>query len=248
MTTWIRALLATTVTAFLAIPAMASPLPGFQLVGQSEHFAFYARHGRKTETKANERFLAKTALLLDQTTEGQTAYYLHDDAQEVGATTGVYSSGMTELTSGEIHSTQSYHPHEIVHRVAAELGDPGSFFHEGLAVSMGDEGKQGGVSVDVLARAAVLRYNVRDVVDGFTKVEPHAAYAIAGSFMGYLIRRNGVATVASFFRGCKPGTVARDRHFQEVFGVRVNEATTAWQLELTGAPATTAQVAVNSLP
>ncbi len=242
MTTWIRALLATTVTAFLAIPAMASPLPGFQLVGQSEHFAFYARHGRKTETKANERFLAKTALLLEQSTEGQTAYYLHDDAEEVAATTGVYASGMTELTSGEIHSTQAYHPHEIVHRIAAALGDPGSFFHEGLAVSLGDEGKQGGASVDVLARAAVLRYKVRDVVDGFTKVEPRAAYAMAGSFMGHLIRQHGVAKVAQFFRGCRPEVVARDRHFQEVFGLRIDEATAAWRQELSGAPATAKSV------
>lgn len=238
MTTWIRALLATTVTAFLAIPAVASPLPGFQLVGQSEHFAFYARHGRKTETKANERFLTRTALLLEQSTEGQTAYYLHDDAAGVGATTGVYASGMTELTSGEIHSTQAYHPHEIVHRIAAALGDPGSFFHEGLAVSLGDEGKQGGVSVEVLARAAVLRYKVRDVVDGFTSIEPRAAYAMAGSFMGYLIRRHGVATVAQFFRGCRPEVVARDRHFQEVFGLRIDEATAAWRQEISGAPAT----------
>ena len=238
MTTWIRALLATTVTAFLAIPAVASPLPGFQLVGQSEHFAFYARHGRKTETKANERFLTRTALLLEQSTEGQTAYYLHDDADEVGATTGVYASGMTELTSGEIHSTQAYHPHEIVHRIAAALGDPGSFFHEGLAVSLGDEGKLGGVSVDVLARAAALRYKVRDVVDGFTRIEPRAAYAMAGSFMGYLIRRHGVATVAQFFRGCRPKAVARDRHFQEVFGLRVDEATAAWRQEISGAPTT----------
>ena len=242
MTTWIRALLATTVTTFLAIPAVASPLPGFQLVGQSEHFAFYARHGRKTETKANERFLAKTALLLEQSTEGQTAYYLHDDAEEVAATTGVYASGMTELTSGEIHSTQAYHPHEIVHRIAAALGDPGSFFHEGLAVSLGDEGKQGGASVDVLARAAVLRYKVRDVVDGFTKIEPRAAYAMAGSFMGSLIRRHGVAKVAQFFRGCRPGVVARDRHFQEVFGLRIDEATAAWQQELSGAPVTAKSV------
>jgi len=238
VTTWIRALLATTMTALAAIPAMASPLPGFQLIGQSAHFAFYARHGRKTETKAAERFLTKTALLLEQSTEGQTAYYLHDDAEEVGATTGVYSSGMTELTSGEIHSTQAYHPHEIVHRIAAELGDPGPFFHEGLAVSLGDEGKQGGVSVDALARTAVQRHKVRDVVDGFTKIEPHAAYAMAGSFMGYLIRHHGVATVAQFFRGCRPQVVARDRHFREVFGLRVDEATAAWQQEISGGPVT----------
>jgi hypothetical protein len=230
-------------TALAAIPAAASPLPGFQLVGQSEHFAFYARHGRKTETKANERFLTKTALLLDQSAEGQSAYYLHDDAEEVGAATGVYSSGMTELTSGEIHSTQAYHPHEIVHRIAAELGDPGSFFHEGLAVALGDEGKQGGVSVDVLARAAVLRYKVREAVDGFTKIEPRAAYAMAGSFVAYLIRRHGVATVAQFFRGCRPQVVVRDRHFQEVFGLRVDEAAAAWEQELSGVPMTTDRAA-----
>jgi hypothetical protein len=235
-------------TAFVTIPAVASPLPGFQIIGQSEHFAFYARHGRKTETKANERFLTKTALLMGQSAEGQTAYYLHDDAQEVGAATGVYSSGMTELTSGEIHSTQAFHPHEIVHRIAAELGDPGPFFHEGLAVSLGDEGKQGGVSVDVLARAAVQRYRVRDVVDGFTRVEPHAAYSMAGSFVGYLIRRHGVATVARFFRGCRPQVVVRDRRFRDVFGLRIDEAAAAWKQEISGAPMTTDRVSVNRLP
>src|SRR5260221_7219707 len=191
-------------TALAAIPAMASPLPGFQLIGQSAHFAFYARHGRKTETKAAERFLTKTALLLEQSTEGQTAYYLHDDAEEVGATTGVYSSGMTELTSGEIHSTQAYHPHEIVHRIAAELGDPGPFFHEGLAVSLGDEGKQGGVSVDALARTAVQRHKVRDVVDGFTKIEPHAASPMPGSSLATLTPPTAVAPVAQFFRESRP--------------------------------------------
>lgn len=245
MKTSTRTLIALAAAAILSSTLEAAPIPGFHVVGQSEHFMFYSRQARKVDTKANETFLMKTAQLMELAPGTQTAYYLHDYADDIAATTGVYSTGMTELTTGDIHSTRTFHPHEIVHRVAAALGDPGTFFHEGLAVSLGDEGKQGGVSVDTLARTAVLRYKVRDVVDGFTKVEPHAAYAIAGSFMGYLIRRNGIATVAQFFRGARPEVVARDRHFQEVFGLRVDQATAAWQMELNGAPVATAQVAAN---
>jgi len=135
-----------------------------------------------------------------------------------------------------------------VHRVAAELGDPGPFFHEGLAVSLGDEGKQGGVAVDELARAAVRRYRVRQVVDGFTRIEPHAAYAMAGSFVGYLIRRHGVAKVAQFFRGCQPRGVVRDRRFRDVFGLCVDEAAAAWEQEIGGTPMPDVRVSVNLLP
>jgi hypothetical protein len=232
--------LARILSATMAVLAMgeivnAAPLPGFELVSQSEHFAFYSRRGRKTEAKASERFLLTTAKLMGQEPgRQQAAYYLHESADELGAATGVVTTGLTDLTSGDIHSTRSYHPHEIVHRLAAELGDPGRFFHEGLAVALGDEGKQGGQSVDTLARKAMAGLKLRSVVDQFAKVDAGAAYPVAGSFVGYLVRRHGAATVAQFFRGCEPKASVRDRRFEMVFGVSLDDAGAAWLSELGG--------------
>jgi hypothetical protein len=144
----------------------------------------------------------------------------------------VYSSGMTELTTGDIHSTRTFHPHEIVHRIAAALGDPGTFFHEGLAVSLGDKGMQEGVSVDALAKVAIHSFKLRQATDDFARLDPHVAYPMAGSFVAFLIRHHGVAAVSSFFRGCKPKVTTRDTRFAEVFGQTLDEAGAAWAHEL----------------
>ena len=177
--TWTRTLIALATAAILASTLEAAPIPGFHVVGQSEHFLFYSRQSRKIDTRANESFLMKTAQLMDQGPGTQTAYYLHDYADDIAAVTGVYSSGMTELTTGDIHSTRTFHPHEIVHRIAAALGDPGTFFHEGLAVSLGDKGMQEGVAVDALAKVAIRTFKLRQATDDFAHLDPHVAYPMA---------------------------------------------------------------------
>jgi hypothetical protein len=230
--TWTRTLIALATAAILASTLEAAPIPGFHVVGQSEHFMFYSREPRKIDSKANESFLMKTAQMMEQAPGTQTAYYLHDYADDIGAVTGVYSSGMTELTTGDIHSTRTFHPHEIVHRIAATLGDPGRFFHEGLAVSLGDKGKQEGVSVDELAKVAIRSVKLRQATDDFARLDPRVAYPMAGSFVGFLIRHHGVATVSSFFRGCQPKVATRDLRFAEVFGQTLDEAGAAWAHEL----------------
>ncbi len=230
--TWTRTLIAIATAAILPSTLEAAPIPGFHVVGQSAHFTFYSRQPRKIEAKANESFLMKTAQMMDQAPGAQAAYYLHDYADDIAAVTGVYSSGMTELTSGDIHSTRPFHPHEIVHRIAAALGDPGTFFHEGLAVALGDKGIQEGVAVDVLAKIAIRTFKLRQAADDFARLDPHVAYPMAGSFVAFLIRRHGVAAVSRFFRGCQPKVATRDFRFAEVFGQTLDEAGAAWVHEL----------------
>jgi len=206
----------------------AAPLSGFQLVAQTENFAFYARPGNKVDAERCQHFFAKTAQLLSQDMAGrQSAYYVHKFPEEIAFATGMYSTGAA-LSTGDIHSTRSFHPHEIVHRVAFELGDPGTFFREGLAVALGDEGRWNGTAVDKLARASARRWSFRTVADRFEALESDASYPLAGSFVGHLIRSHGVAKVAAFFRACGSKPETRDLRFQEVFGQSLDDAAKAW--------------------
>jgi hypothetical protein len=54
-----------------------------------------------------------------------------------------------------------------VHAVAGGLGDPGRFFHEGLAVALGDEGRWDGRAVDALVRALAATVDRKQLVKSF---------------------------------------------------------------------------------
>lgn len=210
----------------LAAGVEAAPPPGFKLAAETRHFVFYSRESRKVEADRSEKFLLRTADLLSHDLQGRVTYYLHEHPQDVAAATGIYADGVTVPATGEIHSVRAYHPHEIVHSLADELGDPGPFFHEGLAVALGNEGRWRGARVDEIARKAAGRHRWRGLVDEFDRLDPEVGYPIAGSFVGFLVRTHGAQRVAAFFRGCR--RESRDRRFHEVFGITLDEAGQAW--------------------
>ncbi|PYQ02576.1 MAG: hypothetical protein DMF82_15730 [Acidobacteria bacterium] len=127
----------TTLVAGLVAAAnlQAAPLPGFVLTAQTQHFSFYSRDNQKVDSQKTERYLAQVEQLLGQQVEGRAEYYRYASAQELAAGTGTYAAGLTLAHSGQIHSTQAFHAHEIVHLVAGQMGNPGVFFQEGLAVA-----------------------------------------------------------------------------------------------------------------
>ncbi len=232
-----KSLARTTLTAAAILAAAgleASPLPGFHLAAQSENFLFYTRDSRKVDAARSQRFLTGTARLLEVEVQGKAAYYVHQHPEEVASTTGVYGSGVTDLKTGEINAVSAFHRHEIVHRVAGALGDPGRFFQEGLAVALGDEGRWNGVEVDKLAARARRDPKARSVVEDFSRLEPNTAYPVAGSFVGFLIRTYGARRVSDFFRDCRPVTPERDRRFRDVFGLTVDQAWATWSETLPG--------------
>src|SRR2546430_9016260 len=130
----------------------AAPLPGFVLTAQTQHFSFYSRDNQKVDSQKTERYLAQVEQLLGQQVEGRAEYYRYATAQELAAGTGTYAARLTLAHSGQIHSTQAFHAHEIVHLVAGPMGNPGVFFQEGLAVAIGDEAKWQGDDVRLLGR------------------------------------------------------------------------------------------------
>ncbi len=214
------------------------PLPGFVAVAQTQHFNFYSRDGLKVDASKSEKFLARVERQLGHQVSGRAPYYRHERAEDIAAYSGTYASGITDLKTGTIHSIAAFHPHEIVHRVAGELGDPGLFFQEGLAVALGDDGKLGGRSVRRLAQTILERSRF----EGF--LEPaiwrddqgrQPAYAVAGAFMEYLIKAHGLDAVASFFRACRTPLDARPA-FTRAFGQTLESAGAAWLASLDLSP------------
>ena len=217
-----------TLTIWLAASAgFSAPLPGFVLAGQTAHFSFYSR-GEKVDTAKVEKRVGELEKLFGQSLTGQASYYRYSTAQEVAAGTGYYAAGVT-LPSNEIHSTEPCHDHELVHLVANRLGRPGAFFEEGLAVAVGNKGEWQGRSADKVAKGSAA--TVAQMVAGFDRYEPAAAYAVAGSFVGYLVRTHGVEQVTKFFRSCTKG-VDTTAAFAATFGGTLDAVSAEWRKSL----------------
>lgn len=204
----------------------AGPLPGFSLKAQTEHFSFYARTNQKIDAEKSERYLAEVQKTLGQRVSGRAEYYRYENPQEVAAGTGTYAEGVTFARAGQIHSTQEFHAHEIVHLVAGQMGNPGVFFQEGLAVALGNGGKWQGKDVHKLGKDTARGRSVSSLVAGFARLEANTAYPVAGSFVSSLIQQHGIAKVTEFFRACTGNNTTAA--FARVFGQSLDEAGAAW--------------------
>jgi hypothetical protein len=210
--------------------AAADDLPGFTLAARTAHFSFYTR-GARVEPERSERFLAFVETTLGHELDGRANYYRYERMEDIGTVTGAYAQGITYAAAREIHSTRGFHAHEIVHLVAGQLGDPGPFLQEGLAVAIGNMGRWNGKDVDVLARQALRTVDTQELLDHFDRVEAQLSYPAAGSFARSLIRRYGVRRVAELFRAC-PGPALRDGAFERTFGVPLAQAAREWEQSL----------------
>ncbi|HWX25164.1 MAG TPA: hypothetical protein VN083_08995 [Vicinamibacteria bacterium] len=213
----------------LAAQLGAASLPGFTQVAQTANFVFYSQDGQAVDAARTQRFFEETSHLLGSTPEGRTNYYRYQFPEQIAVTTGLTVAGLTVPGTGEIHSSKAFHPHEIVHRVAAALGDPGAFFQEGLAVALGDRGRWNGVAVDTIAARLVSRVkNIQALVDGFGGIDSNSSYPLAGSFVGFLLKTHGARSVALFFEACGREPAQRDQNFAKVFGVTLEAASQDW--------------------
>jgi hypothetical protein len=206
--------------------AQAASLPGFVLAAETEHVSFFTR-GQDVDSARVERRVEELADLLGQPLGQRVSYYRYDTAQELAAGTGHYAAGVTFPGTAEVHSTEAFHDHELVHVVAGQLGDPGTFFQEGLAVAIGNGGRWQGRPVDRVAQAH-SHADVEGMMAAFDRFDAAVAYPVAGSFVKHLIRTHGLPRVASFFRACPPGTDI-GRAFARTFGHSLAEAAAAWR-------------------
>jgi len=220
-------------TALLAAPTLqASGLPGFSLAAETSRISFYSRDNRKVDAARTEAYLSRVEDLLGCKLEGRAEYYRYGSPEEIAAGTGTYAQGLTFPKTGQIHSTEEFHAHEIVHLVAGQLGNPGLFFQEGLAVALGNEGKWRGQRVDKIAKARVRGWRLSTLVSRFDRLDAETAYPLAGSFVGRLIAAHGASKVAAFFRAAGSSPANTEAAFVRTFGESLDDAGAKWMASL----------------
>jgi hypothetical protein len=227
MRTWIQRLVGTVVaTGTAAANLSAAPLPGFALSGETAHVAVYARPGQKADAAGVGKQLARIAHNLGVVDIQRADYYHYDEAADLMAVTGRYAGGVTYPARHQVHSTKESRDHELVHLVAFQLGSPGAFFQEGLAVVLGDRGRYQGRSVDGIAKPWARRASLPALIAAFDAEQPGQGYAIAGSFMKWLVERHSLPKVTEFFRASQGQSPANA--FHSVFGLSLAEAGAQW--------------------
>jgi hypothetical protein len=215
----------------LSTSALAGPLPGFSLRAESLNFAFFSRNDARIDVRQSEAQLARVESALGQRVLGRVDYYVHERPEDIAAATGRYAGGLTFPELGQMHSTSSSQEHEIVHVVAHQLGNPGPFFQEGLAVALGDRGRWMSQPVDRVARKVAPNTPIEALIAGFDSADPREGYAVAGSFVSFLIKAHGLPQVSHFFRACQ-GERTVDAAFAASFGESLTAAGARWARSL----------------
>ena len=206
-------------------PAASAALPGFTLAARTPRVSFYSR-GQKVEVAKVEASLTRIEGALGTRLAGHASYYRYETAQEVAAGTGHYAAGVT--FAGQVHSTSACHDHELVHLVAAQMGDPGRFFQEGLAVALGDETR----GLRRAAKKALANGQpLTSWVAGFDSQNADAAYAVAGTFVRHLIDTQGMEKVRALFKASR-SEAGVPRAFAAAFGQGFEESFAAWRADL----------------
>jgi hypothetical protein len=206
----------------------------FKEIRRTSRVAYYASQKKvAVDVERTERFLDRLAALFGPPPEGwRLQYYRHDSPRLLHADLGAAAYGLTDLDAVRIDSVLAYHPHELVHAVAGRLGRPPLLFAEGLAVALTSEGSWRGREVDGAAREAMTASrSLEPFLSRFTEQDVDTAYAVAGSFVGYLLDVYGVDAFVTFMGGCEEHGLF-EAAFQRAFGRTVTRASREWQRAL----------------
>ena len=214
----------------VSVGASAGQLAAFSLGDTSAHVSVHSRERRFPVAKDIEKRLERLATELGTPDVPHVDYYHYESASDIAAITGYFVDGVTFANVHQVHSTNDATDHELVHILTEQLGHPGTFFQEGLAVALGNRGRLHGHNVDDVARRAASGIPVSALIARFDTIDPEKGYSIAGSFVKFLIKRHGVDTVARFFHACSGQPTATA--FTAVFGSSLDAEGAAWARQL----------------
>ncbi len=218
-----------------ARPGQVAPEPPLlEPVAETAHARYYAASGLKVDVRRNEAFLARLFSLFGTPPPGwRLSYFRHGSIAEMRTLVGVAAYGTTELDSLRIDSVREFHPHELVHAVAAGRGRPPLLFAEGLAVALTSEGRWRGRDVDEVARAQIRAHlGLERPLRHFGVEDVDRDYAMAASFVAFLLDREGIDVLLLFFRGCGNSTAGYEEAFRRAYGGSVRSLATEWEKAL----------------
>ena len=217
-----------------SLPAEAAPRAGFKLVAHSARVDYWSEGRGRIDVDNTERFLSRLDSVFGAPPEGwHIEYYRHASPAALHERLGLPAVGVTDLATGRVDSIRDFHPHELVHAVMARIGHPPVLFAEGLAVAMTSRGVWGDQEFDRLAaRAMATRRSLEPFLSAFTEQDPERAYAVAGSFVAFLIDRHGIEPLLAFLRGCAGGPQGYERAFRAAYRTTLARASIDWMAAL----------------
>ncbi len=221
-------------TIVLAVPAGASAGAEFRKVAETEHARYYAARGAAVDVRHSEEFLRQLLTLFGPTpSEWRLEYYRHSSMSALAAQVGFAAVGVTDIETARIDSAYEYHPHELVHAVAGRLGRPPLLLAEGLAVALTAHGVWRGRDVDAVAREYLAAQGVLyPLLREFALENPDRDYAVAGSFVGFLLDRHGIAPLLAVFEGCGSEAGRYEAAFRSAYGKGFADLERDWRRSL----------------
>jgi len=193
-------------------PTAPSPLP---FLRETATMRVFAEPGDAVDTDWQEVYNAWALARLGLQPARKVEYRKYVSRDAMGRYTGNFNTnGFAEPADWRFHTIWPRDNHEIVHVYTAPLGRPSDFFNEGIAVAF---------QTDPAAGVFAARFNGQDVheacrsylaagqlplpLSNYVTTTPFRnipdqvmSYRVAGSFVRFLIERQGMTAVLDFFR------------------------------------------------
>jgi hypothetical protein len=203
---------------------------GFKRIVRTSHVDYYVAKGQRVDVRRTEAFLDQLSSLFGAAPESwRISYYRHRSVGALSEHVGYAVSGLADLTAGRIDSAWDFHPHELVHAVTGREGRPPVFFAEGIAVALTSRGRWAGRDMDEVARREMAaRPGLEPFLVAFGEQNPNVAYAVAGSFVAFLLDEHGIGSMVAFVRGCDASATRYELAFRRAYGRSTARLTIEW--------------------
>jgi hypothetical protein len=215
---------------------------GFRRAGETQHGRYFVSGSAKNasaeggvDVRRTEAYLERLASLFGPLPrDWHFEYYRHASAAAISTRLGFAAVGVTDLDRARIDSIYAFHPHELVHVVAGRLGRAPTLFSEGLAVALTSAGVRNGSEIDAAARARLDSHRGwRELLEDPTAWDDASAYAVAGSFVAFLLDGWGIQPMIAFLGGCEDGTPQRSADaFRRAYGRTIPDLAFEWEKTL----------------
>jgi hypothetical protein len=164
------------------------------ITARSEHFDFYwfaEAPVSESKQRENEQDLAHASKMLGVTPPAtRIAFYRYASKEQKGELTG--NSGNGHVQGSAVHSLFATQEHELVHVLTQPWGTPDTgLFGEGIAVYVGGQWQNRPIddyARDLLAAGKIPPLASIASIADFRSQDDLMTYAVAGSFVGYLVR------------------------------------------------------------
>lgn len=211
---WVFLTAAAAVTLGCGGGSPVAPSAGDQLTERIEtaHYVFLYSAGDRVDAEWQETYYVWASGALGVNPARKIEYRKYRDRAHMGRLTGNSSTnGYADAASFTIHTLWPTDNHEVVHLYSLEWGSPVALFSEGFAVAhstnpaTGDlRAKWNGTPVHDAARqlrAAGRLVTITELATtaSFRRFDPNVTYPEAGSFVRFLIDREGLDRMKAIF-------------------------------------------------